>query len=144
MSLHIRFSIALLRFCNYLYFNKTLRFLRFPFVLLYTIIVRWIFSIDIPVGTRIGKGLWVYHGFGIVIHRDCVVGSNCIIRHGVTIGNKNGGSGVPAIGHSVDIGCNVIILGDIIIGDNVTIGAGAIVTKSIPNDKTVIGVNRIL
>jgi len=72
-----------------------------------------------------------------------VMGENCTLRNGTTIGHKqlaNGSmSGSPRIGNNVDIGANVCIIGDITIGDNVVIGAGSVVVKDVPSNCVVVG-----
>ncbi len=98
----------------------------------------WKTGINIPPNTRIGKGLYLGHGQGIVINSGTIIGDNCNISHFVSIGTN---LDRPAtIGNSVYIGPNVSIVEDVIIGDNVTIGAGSVVTKDIPRNTTVVGV----
>lgn len=99
-------------------------------------------GIDIPVKTKIGRRTVIFHGFGIVINESAIVGDDCIIRHGVTIGNKltsQGESGSPRIGNMVQLGAGAIILGDIAIGDGAIVGAGAVVTKSVGPGLVVVG-----
>lgn len=88
-------------------------------------------GLEIPLGTRIGRGLTLSHTSGVVIHTRAVLGNNCTIHSGVVIGGKGLGK-APNIGNNVYIGANAILVGDIRIGDNVTIGAGALVTNDIP------------
>lgn len=75
---------------------------------------------------------------GTVVNEDTFIGENVIIQHHVTIGRIERG-GVPRIGNGVSIGAYAIILGDIDIGENAKIGAGAVVTKSVPANVTVVG-----
>jgi putative colanic acid biosynthesis acetyltransferase WcaB len=106
-------------------------------------LTEFLFGYEIPAATNIGKGLFVDHGYGIVINKHAVIGNFCRIKHGVTIGcktNLDGSQGPsPRIGNYVDIGAHAIIIGGISIGDNVRIGAGAIVTKDIPPNSVVRG-----
>ncbi|WP_213991153.1 serine acetyltransferase [Sodalis sp. dw_96] len=99
-------------------------------------------SCDLYPKTRIGKGLLIYHGFGLVVHPEVVIGENCILRQGVTIGNKIGQknilSGSPKIGNNVQFGANSCVIGDIIIGDNCIVGAGAIVTKNLKENSVIV------
>ncbi len=88
-------------------------------------------------GVRAEGGLCILHGFGIVINSNCEIGKNCTILQNVTIGwNKDG---CPKIGDDVYIGAGAIIIGNIIIGNNVKIGAGTVVTKNVPDNCTVVG-----
>ena|SRR5690606_15981617 len=94
--------------------------------------------------TSIGPGLSIWHGGGLVIHPDTVIGSNFTVRQCTTIGIKQEADGsyssrAPVIGDNVDIGCNSVIIGDITIGDHVKIGAGTVVVKNIPGNATVVG-----
>lgn len=76
------------------------------------------------------------HGFGTVLNSNIKIGDNCTILHNVTIGAGN--MGVPTIGNNVYIGAGAIIIGGITIGDNVKIGAGAIVVTNVPSNTTVV------
>jgi serine O-acetyltransferase len=94
---------------------------------------------DIPINSHIGGGLLIPHANGIVIHPDVKVGVNCLIFQQVTIGSVSGSS-IPIIGGHVDIGAGAKILGGIQIGDDVNIGANAVVLIDIPNGKTAVGI----
>jgi len=98
------------------------------------------YGFDISYRTQIGKGFYIGHFGNIVIHGDAVIGENCNISQGMTIGISNYGDkmGVPTIGNNVFIGPNAGIFGNISIGNNVTIGANAVVTVDVPNSKTVL------
>lgn len=91
----------------------------------------------------IKQGVVFAHPVGIVIHPDAKIGNNCVIYQNVTIGggsyNPETASSVPIIGNNVRIYANAVIIGGITVGDNVIIGAGSIVTKSIPNNAVVAG-----
>jgi len=113
------------------------------YLLLYRYWVDWVWGIELPRKLTVGKGLSLYHGHALVINQGVVIGDNCTLRNSTTIGHKKLADGsfskCPRIGNNVDIGANVCIIGDIVIGDNVIIGAGSVVTKSIPSDCTVVG-----
>ena len=86
-------------------------------------------------GTKFGYG-----GIGVVVHARAVVGRNCIIGANVTIGGKSGWYEVPEIGDNVDINAGAKVLGPIRIGNNVIIGANAVVVKDVPDNCVVAGV----
>lgn len=92
---------------------------------------------DIPSHVAIGSGLKVLHGFGIVINSKTVIGDNCTIVAGTVIGANH--TGQPIIGNNVNIGANCTIIGGICIGDSVEIGAGSVVTHSVPDNAVVYG-----
>lgn len=96
------------------------------------------YGIQIPRYTRIGYGLYLGHGIGIVVNYETKIGNNCNISHFVSIGTNNNNPAI--IGDNVYIGPNVSIVENVNIGNNVTIGAGAVVVKDIPENATVAGV----
>lgn len=95
------------------------------------------YGIQISPNTKIGYGLYLGHGVGIVINEGTVIGNNCNISQFVSIGTNHNTPAV--IGDNVYIGPNVCIVEDVHIGNNVTIGAGSVVTKNIPDNATVAG-----
>lgn len=96
------------------------------------------YNIQIPSKTRIGYGLYIGHGVGIVINGDTTIGNNVNISQFLTIGTNHR---TPAIiGDNVYIGPGVCIVEDVNIGNDVTIGAGSVVTRDIPSNTTVAGV----
>lgn len=98
------------------------------------------YGFDISYRTQIGKGFYIGHFGSIVIHGDAVIGENCNISQGMTIGVSNYGkkTGVPRIGNSVFIGPNAGVFGNITVGNNVTIGANSVVTEDIADGQTVL------
>lgn len=104
---------------------------------------RFLTQIEIHPGAIIGKNLFIDHGCGIVIGETTIIGDNCTIYHGVTLGGtgKDKGKRHPTIGNNVMIGAGSIILGPINIGNNVKIGAGSIVLKNVEDNTTVIQKN---
>lgn len=97
--------------------------------------------IEIHPGAKFGKRVFIDHGVGVVIGETAVIGDDVTIYQGVTLGGTGAGKGKrhPTIGNGVVIGAEAIILGNIKIGDNARIGAGAVVTKAVPADSTVVG-----
>lgn len=100
------------------------------------------FGIDIPYNTRVGPGLYIGHYGGIVVSHEAVLGADCNINHQVTIGVKYGGknAGTPILGDRVFLGPGSKIIGGIRIGDDVAVGANAVVLESIPDSSVVVGV----
>ena len=99
-------------------------------------------GIEIHPGAKIGKGLFIDHGTGVVIGETAIIGDNVTMFHGVTLGGtgKEKGKRHPTIGNNVFIGSGAKLLGNINIGDNVKIGANAVVLKDIPQNATVVGI----
>lgn len=100
------------------------------------------YGISIPFITNIGKGFYIGHFGTIVINPSTIIGCNVNISQGVTIGATNRGehAGVATIGDSVYIGPGAKIIGAIRIGNNVAIGANAVVTHDVPDNAVVAGV----
>ena len=98
--------------------------------------VHW--NIYIPAGTKIGYGFYIGHGVGMVINSRTIIGDNCNVSQFLSIGTNNNTPAV--IGNNVYIGPHVSIVEDVTIEDNATIGAGAVITKSVPKNATVVGV----
>ncbi|MDA8228899.1 MAG: serine O-acetyltransferase [Desulfitobacterium hafniense] len=103
---------------------------------------RFLTGIEIHPGAKIGQGLFIDHGTGVVIGETAEIGDNVTIYQGVTLGGtgKEKGKRHPTIGNNVVIGAGARILGSFKIGDNVKIGAGSVVNKPVPADSTVVGV----
>jgi serine O-acetyltransferase len=96
--------------------------------------------LHLPRGAKIGGGLKIWHFGGIFLNPDTVIGKNCTLRHGVTIGNRHSDHDVPVIGDNVDIGVGAVIMGAIVIGNNVSIGANAVVLCDVPDNHIAVGV----
>jgi serine O-acetyltransferase len=98
-------------------------------------------GIQIPASARIGKGLYIGHFGGIVVHPETVIGERCDLAHGVTIGVLGGPRpGVPRIGNGVYLASGCKVLGAITVGDGATVGANAVVLKDVPAGATAVGV----
>ncbi|WP_428334135.1 DapH/DapD/GlmU-related protein [Novosphingobium sp.] len=103
-------------------------------------VVDYTMGVYLPVEARIGKGLCVWHGVGLVVHPDCVIGDSCTLRHGVTIGSRDGSAAaVPVIGAHVVFGANAVVIGRVTLGDHVVVGAGAVVLCDVPAGSLVVG-----
>ena len=105
-------------------------------------ISRFFTGIEIHPGAKIGKRVFFDHGIGVVIGESAIVGDDCIIYHGVTLGNLKpvGFKRHPTIGNNVMIGAGAKILGNIVIGNNVVVGANSVVMKDVPDNVNVVGV----
>ena len=105
-------------------------------------ISRLLTSIEIHPGAKIGEGLFIDHGSGVVIGETAEVGNNVTIYQGVTLGGtgKEKGKRHPTIGNNVVISAGAKVLGSFTVGDNSKIGAGSVVLKPVPSDSTVVGV----
>lgn len=107
-------------------------------------IMRFLTGIEIHPGAIIGKRLFIDHGMGIVIGETAEVGDDCLIYHGVTLGGtgKKLGKRHPTVGNNCMIGSGSKLIGPIILGDNVKVGANAIVLENVEENTTVVGINR--
>ena len=131
----VKFSVV---FRNCQYYRGKNR-LMFYFFFLYLRKIKYKYGFDISYRTNIGKGLYIGHFGGIVIHGDAVLGEFCNLSQGITIGVHNRGRniGVPKIGRKVFIGPNAVIVGGITIGNNVLIGANSLVTFNVEDSAVV-------
>lgn len=102
---------------------------------------RWMTGIEIHPGAKIGKRLVIDHGMGVVIGETAVIGNDCIIFHGVTLGGIKFDpvKRHPTIGDKVLIGTGAKILGPIHLGDGCRVGANSVVTRDVPARVTVAG-----
>lgn len=125
------------RWAHWLFKNKCIFLAR-----LISQISRFFTGIEIHPGAKIGKGVFIDHGMGVVIGETAEVGNNVLIYHGVTLGGtgKDKGKRHPTVGNNVIIGSGAKVLGPIVIEDNVKIGANSIVLKNVPNGYTAVGI----
>lgn len=103
---------------------------------------RFFTGIEIHPGAKIGKGLMIDHGMGVVIGETAEIGDNCTIYQGVTLGGtgKDVGKRHPTIGNNVMVGAGAKVLGPFKIGDNTKIAANAVVLEEIPENCTAVGI----
>lgn len=99
-------------------------------------------GIEIHPGAVIGEGLFIDHGFGVVIGETAVIGNNVTMYQGVTLGGtgKEKGKRHPTIEDNVMISAGAKVLGSFIVGENSKIGAGAVVLNEVPKNATVVGI----
>lgn len=104
--------------------------------------VRMFTGIEIHPGAKIGKGLLIDHGSGVVIGETAEIGDNCTIYQGVTLGGtgKDHGKRHPTLGDNVLVGAGAKILGPFRVGNNSKIAANAVVLEEVPDDSTAVGV----
>ncbi|MFN3988436.1 MAG: serine O-acetyltransferase [Rhodocyclaceae bacterium] len=117
------------------------RRLRYPARLL-SFIARVLSNVDIHPGARIGRRFFIDHGAGVVIGETAEIGDDVTLYHGVTLGGTtwNAGKRHPTLGDHVVVGAGAKILGAIVIGDRVRVGANSVVVKNVPSDRTVVGI----
>lgn len=99
-------------------------------------------GIEIHPGAKIGKGLFIDHGMGVVIGETAEIGDNCTLYQGATLGGtgKDKGKRHPTLGNNVMVGAGAKVLGPMCIGDNARIAAGAVVLDPVPANATAVGV----
>jgi len=105
-------------------------------------LARFFTGVEIHPGAAIGKGLFIDHGMGVVIGETTIIGDNVTLFQGVTLGGtgKERGKRHPTLGNNIVVGTGAKVLGNIMIGDNVNIGANAVVIRDVPANSTVVGV----
>ena len=104
--------------------------------------MRGITGIEIHPGAKIGKGLLIDHGSGVVIGETAEIGDYCLLYQGCTLGGtgKDHGKRHPTLGNNVMVGAGAKILGPFKVGDNAKIAANAVVLKEVPPNSTAVGV----
>lgn len=105
-------------------------------------IIEILTGISLPYSAKIGEQFYIGHFGNIILNADAVIGNNCNISQGVTIGVSGRGNnrGVPTIGNNVYIGANAVVAGNISIGDNCVIAGNSLVVSSFENNVTIAGV----
>ena len=121
------------------------KLLRVPLSVLYRSLYRKVrntYGIDLPFTVKLGRRVVIEHQGAIIIHGYCTIGDDCIIRQGVTLGNRYLDKPLesPQLGDRVNIGAGAKILGGVSLGDDVNIGANAVVLSDIPAGKTAVGI----
>ena len=105
-------------------------------------LTRNITGIEIHPGAKIGKGVFIDHGMGVVIGETSEIGDRCLLYQGVTLGGtgKDCGKRHPTLEENVVVGAGAKVLGAIQIGSNTRIGAGSVVVKNVERNSTVVGI----
>lgn len=99
-------------------------------------------GIEIHPAASVGRRLVIDHGMGVVVGETAVIGDDCLIYQGVTLGctGKQLGKRHPTLGDGVVVGANACVLGDIVVGDRAKVGAGAVVLRDVAPGSTAVGV----
>lgn len=123
------------------YSNRLVFFLFIPYLVWYKFFIEWMMGFEVPCSTRIGKGLMIHHGQGVVVNSDVIMGEYCCLLHQVTIGTAGGGDYAksPVIGDRVYLSVGAKVLGDVKVGDGARIGADTLVLKDIEKHAVVVG-----
>lgn len=105
-------------------------------------LTRHITGVEIHPAAQIGKHFFIDHAMGVVIGETAIVGDNCVLYQGVTLGGtgKECGKRHPTLGNNVTVGAGAKVLGNIQLGDNVKVGGNSVVVKDVPADCTVVGI----
>lgn len=129
-------ALIFYRISHFLYSKKLFFLARFI-----SQIGRFLTGIEIHPGAKIGRGLFIDHGMGVVIGETTEIGDDVTLYHGVTLGGtgKHKGKRHPTVGNNVVVGTGAKVLGPITIGDNSKIGANAVVLKDVPSNATAVG-----
>jgi len=146
-AVHYDIEVVLLYSGAHAVFNHRIAhfFYKIKFFFMARLISQWsrfVTGIEIHPGANIGKNLFIDHGSGVIIGETTVIGDNCTIYQGVTLGGtgKDTGKRHPTLGNNVNVGSGAKVLGPVTIGDNTKIAANAVVLTDIPADCTVVGI----
>jgi serine O-acetyltransferase len=105
-------------------------------------VARWFTGIEIHPGAVIGRRFFIDHGMGVVVGETAVIGDDCTLYHGVTLGGTSWEKGKrhPTLSNNVVVGAGAKVLGPILVGEGARIGSNAVVVKDVPSGATVVGV----
>ena len=131
--------IVCFRIAHFFTTNTVLYIIGCPIWILYRFIFNWILGIDIHERTHIGRSFVIWHGVGLVVNPDTIIGNNVTLRNNTTIGNAHRGGKSPVLCDGVNIGPNCAVIGNITIGENSIIGAGSVVVKDVEPNTVVAG-----
>lgn len=142
-------AIVQYRTANFIYRNVRIPVIR-QFLLLCCLIwqklIETTTGISIPASATIGHSFYIGHFGGIIFNAKTLIGNNCNVSQGVTIGVSGIGEkrGVPILGNNVYLGANAVVAGKISVGDNVVIGACSLVTSDVQSNRVVLGVPAVV
>lgn len=143
-GIRIKLILLLYRLASYcLNSNKLFLILLYPIYVVYRLYTEFWLGMELPAKVMAGPGLRIYHAHSLVVHPATKIGARCTLRQCVTIGNKMNKDGVfsgcPTIGDDVEMGVGAVIVGDINIGNRVSVGACTFVNKDVPDDTIIVG-----
>ena len=103
---------------------------------------RWMTCVEIHPAAQIGRRFFIDHAMGVIIGETTVIGDDCTLYQGVTLGGtgKETGKRHPTLGNNVLVGVGASVLGNITLGDNAKVGGGAVVVSDVPPNSTVVGI----
>lgn len=136
-----RFSVVM-RTCRFLRSNAWSRYGLYHLCLFWHRSQQFTYGVHVDFTTDIGPGLYIGHPVAIVINRRCIIGANCTLSHGVTLGQTNARSkspGCPQIGDRVYLGCGSVIIGGITLGNDSVISPNAVVIRDVGPSEVVSG-----
>jgi putative colanic acid biosynthesis acetyltransferase WcaB len=129
-----------LRSCQFLMGDRNKpRLWSLPAVALYRLGTEFVLGIELRPKTRVGPGLTIFHGTGLVVNDHALIGARVTLRNGVVIGHKRPGEQAPFIRDGVDVGAAALVIGPVTVGAEARIGAGAVVVRDVPAGDTVVG-----
>ncbi len=125
------------------------RIFRGPLSVLYRMMHRHVrnhYGIELDYAAKVGRRFVIEHQHGVVIHGCCVIGDDCIVRQGVTLGNKtlDRPYDAPRLGNRVNVGAGAKVLGAVSLGDDAQVGANAVVVKDVPAGCVAVGVPAVV
>jgi serine O-acetyltransferase len=137
-------AIAVHRFGNWR-MRLPSKLVRAPFSVLYRALYRGVrnfYGIELPYTAQVGRRVVFEHQHGIVIHGHTQIGDDCIVRQGVTLGNRtlDDPLSAPRLGRRVNVGAGAKILGGVVVGDDARIGANAVVLSNVPAGALAVGI----
>ncbi|MDN3643790.1 hypothetical protein QWY87_13820 [Lutimonas halocynthiae] len=143
-DIKIRFSLFIFRIGNFFWFQSNLfyKILYYIVKLFYKLVVEYLLSIELPLNSKVGIGLKIEHGYGLVVNYKSIIGDRVTLKHNTTIGCKTNSENrcikYAIIGNDVIIHPHSCIIG-VSIGNNAIIGAGSIVVKNVEANSIVAG-----
>ena len=136
----IQVGLVLLRICQLLMADRVQpRKRSLPLIFIYRFYSEIIIGYELRPKTVVGPGVSIHHGFGLVVNDGVILGASVELRNGVTIGHARHGEKPPQIHDGVSFGANSVAIGDITVGRDSRIGAGAVVTRSCPPGSILVG-----
>ena len=136
-----RFTVVM-RLCRYLRGQPWGRIGLYHLVLLWHRRQQILYGVHLDFSTEVGPGFYLCHPLGIVVNRRCIIGANCSLGHGVTLGQTNARSkrpGTPTVGDRVYIGCGSVVIGGIHLGDDCAVAPNATVIRDVQTGEVVSG-----